>query len=114
MPNLETKVLEIRDSGTYIGVLAIRMTSADPFQRYHLQRVGHGSDSITVMRLNDQLATNDVYEWPRLTPGTRTMQVAHDFIERHFDQLKDGDVIDVQHILGETARTKRSEFYTNF
>ena len=37
MPNLETKVLEIRDAGTYIGVLAMRMTSDHPAQHYHLR-----------------------------------------------------------------------------
>ena len=110
--DLETKVLEIRDSRTYIGVLAIRMESDNPAQSYHLRRVGHGHDSITVMRINDQLATNDVYEWSRITPGTRTMPAAHDYIEKHFDQLEDGDVVDVQFILGETKTRKTSEAVT--
>jgi len=35
--------------------------------------------------------------------------VAHDYIEKHFNELKDGDVIDVEHILGETTKKKRSE-----
>ena len=43
-------------------------------------------------------------------PGdTRTKPVAHQFIEKNWSTLKDGDVVDVQFILGETAEPKRSE-----
>ncbi len=114
--NLETKVLEIRDSMTYIAVLAICMTSEDPLQRYHLRRVGFSGNgqmrTVVLMRIGDQKATSDVYEWPAITGGTRTMRVAHDWIEKNFDSLKDGHVVDVQYILGETTTKKTSEFYT--
>jgi hypothetical protein len=37
------------------------------------------------------------------------MQVAHAHIEQHFDTLKDGDVVDVEHIMGLTPSPKISE-----
>jgi hypothetical protein len=35
--------------------------------------------------------------------------VAHEWIIEHWAELGDGDVVDVQHILGETATKKVSE-----
>ena len=37
------------------------------------------------------------------------MQTAHLYIEKNFDALKDGDVVDVQFILGESDKPKTSE-----
>ena len=46
----------------------------------------------------------DAYDW-----RDRTMQVAHDYIEKNWGDLVDGAVVDVQFILGETAAPKVSE-----
>jgi hypothetical protein len=45
-------------------------------------------------------------DWPR---DTRTKPHAHAYIEAHWHELRDGDVIDVEFILSETAAPKRSE-----
>lgn len=37
------------------------------------------------------------------------MVEAHRYIESYFDKLNSGDVIDVEHILGETKEPKVSE-----
>lgn len=37
------------------------------------------------------------------------MPIAHCWIIRHFAELRDGDVVDVQFILGESAQPKVSE-----
>lgn len=50
----------------------------------------------------------DPYAW-----GDRTWTVAHVFIEANWDNLKDGDVIDVEHILGESTTKKLSERITS-
>ena len=42
------------------------------------------------------------------------MQAAHQFIESNWSKLKDGDVIDVEFIVGETDRPKISERLTAF
>ena len=47
-----------------------------------------------------------MYHWPR---DTRTRPHAHAYIEQHWHELRDGDVIDIEFILGETAEPKLSE-----
>jgi hypothetical protein len=49
-------------------------------------------------------AFNDPYDH-----GDRTWAVAHNHIIENWNAIKDGDVIDVQFILGETKEKKRSE-----
>ena len=46
----------------------------------------------------------DPYSW-----GDRTYSVAHNYIQEHWDEIKAGDVIDVEYILGETPEPKLSE-----
>jgi hypothetical protein len=108
---MDTKTLEIRDEGTFIGVLAIRMLGDSPTQNYYFRRCGYPADgsSIMLMCLSDGRATNDPYAWPARGMGVRTMGTAHNWIIDHFDDLLDGDVIDVQVILGETTEPKLSE-----
>jgi hypothetical protein len=56
------------------------------------------------MRLDDQRGHADPHDW-----GSRTMPVARNHIIDHFEALSDGDVVDVEHILGETTEPKVSE-----
>lgn len=120
---MNTKLLEIRDEGTCILALAIQMmalpastaekqvTPASIEYWFLHYRSGYPTDgsSIMLMCLSDGKATNDLYQWTALGMGSRTMPNAHAFIERHFDELSDGDVVDVQVILGETSVPKKSE-----
>lgn len=106
-----TKMLEIRDIGTFIGALAIRMLADKPTQEYYLNRCGYPRDgsSIMLMVLHTGRATNDPYEWASLGLGPRTMPAAHGWIIDHFEELADGDVVDVEFILGEATSPKVSE-----
>jgi hypothetical protein len=110
---VEVRALEIRDKGTFIPCLALRMTADNERQRYLLRRVGFEIEhpGIVLMVLNDQKATSDAYEWSSMGMGERTMPAAHLWIEEHFDELVDGSVVDVEFILGETTMPKRSEAY---
>jgi hypothetical protein len=106
------KILEVRDEGTHIPVMAIRMYALTDIQRYYMiERCSYPANGsgIVVMMLDNQTATVDPYEWPLLGLGRRTMRTAHDYIETHFDELQDGDVVDVQFLLGETKVKKISE-----
>jgi len=118
---MNTKLLEIRDEGTCILAIGIQMQAPpDPpvprwedtvaywFLHY---RSGYPEDgsSIMLMCLEDGRATNDPYEWGSRGMGLRTMPNAHNYIIEHWDELKDGDVVDVQVILGETTEPKKSE-----
>ena len=111
---IESKVLEIRDRGTHIPALAIRMLGTNPTQAYYFRRCGYPPDgsSIMLMRLYDGKATNDPYEWEALRMGPRTMPVAHNWIIDHYRELSDGDVVDVEFILSETSSSKTSERFS--
>jgi hypothetical protein len=106
------KTLEIRDKGTHIAALAIKMLADNPVQAYYIhERSGYPRDgsSIMLMCLHDGRATNDPYEWQTLRMGPRTMPTAHNFIIDNFPTLEDGQVIDVEYILGETSQPKVTE-----
>lgn len=125
---METKAFEIRDEGTFIPVIATRMTpwpqprlgemtpwelrTKQERERYLLRRSGFSFDDPLVMLCRMEAngscpheASYDVYGWG----GARTMAIAHDFIQRNWDKLKSGEVIDVQFILKETPAPKLSE-----
>lgn len=107
------KCLEIRDANTFIPVVAILPTAANEGQRYLIRRAGydHGEHGgvVILVRLTDCLSSADPYGWP--PRSQRTLHFAHEYIARKFAELNDGDVIDVEHILGETTKPKRSERY---
>lgn len=106
------KVIEVRDSATFIPALAIKMEPETEEQRYLFARVGFRADDpgIVLMRLNDQEAHSDPYAW---RGDARTMPVAHSWLLEHFDHIAEGDVVDVQVILGETVTPKVSERLTD-
>ena len=105
---MQVKALEIRDEGTFIPALAVDMNPTNDEQRYLLRRCGYPCDdrpNVIVTRLDGSgKATNDPYDW-----GGRTWPNAHHYIIKHWDELKDGDVVDVSFILGETKAPKVSE-----
>ena len=105
---METKGLEIRDEGTFIAALAVDMNPTNDEQRYLLRRCGYpcdGRPNVIVTRLDGNgKATNDPYDW-----SGRTWPNAHHYIIEHWNELKDGDVVDVSFILGETKAPKVSE-----
>ncbi len=78
-------------------------------QRYLLRRAGYScqlDDNIVMVGYLGKGGCNyDPYDWN----GSRTMKVAHDYIQKNFDDLSNGDVIDVEFILDETSEPKQSE-----
>ena len=61
---MEFKIVEVRDSLTFIPAMAIRFHSSDPVQSYYLRRVGFRSaEHILLMRLSDQETHCEPYEW---------------------------------------------------
>jgi len=110
---MEVKCLELRDEGTFIPVICIRPVPDNEGQRYLLRRDGYQGDDTEqcVIMIDAQCrgASYDPYDWPTKDRGTRTKLVAHDYITDHWADLSDGDVVDVQYILKETAAPKLSE-----
>lgn len=98
------KLLEIRDDGTFIPAMAIQVSGADG---YLMRRAGFDSPMIYLIALATQKCSYDPFGW-----DNRTMNGAHQIIERDWDSLVDGDVVDVQFELGETTEKKQSEQIT--
>ena len=81
-------------------------------QAYLLARCGYSQDHPAVMLLRmdgragpRDKAISDPYGW-----GDRTMHLAHLYITTSFDELADGDVVDVEFIAGETLVPKKAEW----
>lgn len=114
---MTTKAFEIRDVGTFIPVIATRMVpgcsneQTHERERYLLARSGFGFAEPLVMlcRMDanglSHQASYDPYGWG----CARTMGVAQTYIAAHWPDLKSGDVIDVEFVLGEKPTPKVSE-----
>jgi hypothetical protein len=84
------------------------MNPENDFQRWGLRRYGFpcdGRPNIMLTHANGgKKANNDPYGWT-----DRTYANAHNYITENWTALKDGDVVDVEFILGETTESKISE-----
>lgn len=100
---MESKFIEIRDAGTFIPALAVRISREDG---YLARRAGFGDPCVYLIHLNGQRCAYDPHDW---SSGARTMTVAHLYIEEHWNELRDGQVVDVEFILGLTVVSKESE-----
>ena len=100
---MQTKLFEIRDRDTFIPVMAIAFSGGDhPLLRQ--AGYGRGTPYVIVIKLTGGVeeAHDSAFGWP----NRRTMTNAHLYIEKEWDTLVDGDVIDVEFILGETSVKK--------
>lgn len=118
---MKVKLLEIRDRATFIPMLCVEMhpgrgsSAADHEQwerrRYLLRRCGYDLTNespmiaMTPLRADGSVCSADPYFWA----DCRTRHNAHLYIAQHWKELKDGDVVDVEFILGETKAPKVSE-----
>lgn len=100
---MESKFLEIRDAATFIPALAVRISREDG---YLARRAGFGPPCVYLIKLAIEQCACDPYSWGS---GSRTMTVAHEYIQEHWDELRDGQVVDVEFILGLTKASKESE-----
>jgi len=110
---MEIKMLEIRDKATFMPVMAIDVCAESEEQKYLLSRAGFGTSGrgdykIVIKMVGDITANYDEFSWGN---GARTMPIAHKHIRDYWDDLNDGDVVDVEFILGETESKKVSERY---
>jgi len=103
---MKTKIFEVRDKATFVVVMAIEIdiSKVSGQDAYLLKRAGFGETLIQLTSFNRCQSHYDCYEW-----GDRTYQVSHNYIQEKWSELKSGDVIDVEFILGETTGPKTSE-----
>ncbi len=99
------KMFEIRDHATCIPALAFRISGDDgPIAR----RAGFGDvGCVYLVMLATEKAAYDPYS--DVWGNARTMRHAHLYISEHFDDLQDGQVVDVRVILGEATEPAEAE-----
>lgn len=98
------KQLEIRDTATTMPMLAMQVSGEDGWL---FRRAGFGSQPLVIfINLCKMECQYDPYSW---NTGARTVPEAHRYITEHWADVQDGDVIDVEFILGERPEKKTSE-----
>jgi hypothetical protein len=116
----ETKLFELRDRATFIPAIAIALRPERPEtyegteteeqlsqERYLLRRLGYSYDGITILltALNgNHPAYTDPYDWT-LEPWV----TVHTWLEKHWDEVQSGAVLDGEFLRGETLAPKCSE-----
>lgn len=108
---MEVKTFEVRDAGTFIPCLAIRLNPATEKDRYLIGRAGYGSDAETQGEyvIFGRLQAESEFQHDSFAWDNRTMKNAHEQVKLQFDILESGAVIDVQYWLGETGAPNKSE-----
>jgi hypothetical protein len=101
---MKNVAVEIRDRGTFIPAFFTVMVAENGEQSYLLHRCGWNG-GVVLTRMDSGKGASDPYDWT----GLRTMTVAHDWLNANYESVKDGDVVDVEFILGETTEKKVSE-----
>lgn len=107
---MEAKLFEVRDSGTFIPVICIKLVPTNEADRYLLSQSGYGKDieqQANYLLYAELAGGMFEYEWGG--HANRTRAVSHEYIQEHWDHLTSGDLIDVQFILGETSHKKPSQ-----
>lgn len=109
---METKLFEIRDSCTLYLVTATKMISEKGIEKHIIKKAGYGlsNPSILITDIETKEASTDAYSWG----GGRTMKEAHLHIKRNYDELKTGDVIDVEYLLGEKDEPLTTSYIEGF
>jgi hypothetical protein len=113
---LTTKMIEIRDSGTFIPVIATKMVSISPDERYLLVHAGYGEDEPLILITeidgsSDLISHYDPDEWA--WESNLTLSQAHKYIAEHFDEIPNCGVVDVEYIRGDRAQPKQPQRLTD-
>jgi hypothetical protein len=115
---MESKIFELRAEATLKVILAIKLSSINNKEKALLAHSGFGNSNLEVEKYflciaidagkDNDAATTDCYEHKY-----NEMVIAHKFINKHFDDLRTGDVIDVDFISGRHTFCKESDFNYN-
>lgn len=110
----QVKLFEIRDEGTTMVCIALKLDPQDDAERWCYARTGYGTQMheqrkyvlLAPLAGGEGNLTCDPYKHPG---QSRTMQVAHQYIIDMWHELSSGEVVDVQYIEKETETPKQSE-----
>lgn len=117
---MEAKMIEIRDRGTFVPAVAVRLCSSNDQEQYLLRRAGWSRESaagdetdgaevaVALYPLTGNKANTDPYNW-----GGRTYPVVHQHLIVNWNDIEPGAVVDVEFLLGEVSAPKQSEAVTH-
>lgn len=123
---MDIKLIEIRDRGTFIPAMAIRLRNRTPEEFFLLRRAGYGAEEIggpeespgvlahgrepyiVLAKLVEVEAHYDAFLWR----NPRTMGTAHRELIANWEKYQSGDVLDVRFVLGEQDKPAVSESMT--
>lgn len=92
---MKHKLLEVRDNATCIPVLATQMVVENGVEDKFLWRYGYPRTppySILLSNVSSGEGHVDPYDWG----GSYTMTCAHEYIINNFDDLENGQVVDIR------------------
>jgi len=101
MKNENIKTIEIRDRGTLIPAFAIEMLPSDEKELFLFKGAGYGWVHPCILLISIEAPWHSARSWDEWKNSVRTMPVAHKWIEENFDEITNGDVVDVEFILKE-------------
>lgn len=110
------KTFEVRDSMTFIPMIALAIDTVldsdicdgDYAEQFLIRNAGYGANRCILFgSLKGGTFSYDEYGHN----DCRTRKIAHAYIQENWTTLKNGDVIDVQHILGESEVKCESDRY---
>ncbi len=111
---MNIKLFEVRDRGTFIPVMAIKLQPENDQHQYLLSTSGFGESAeqqgkyvmLLPLSSGSGVWTTDPYDF--MGPG-RTLKEVHDFIIFNCDDLEEGAVIDIEFVLKEVDQPKQSQ-----
>ena len=112
---MTSKVIEIRDRGTFVPALATRLDSELHQERWLLREAGFEAphEYVFLCKISGgsghYKTTCDPVDW-----NDRTYFTIHKYLIEHFDEVRPGQVLDVEYILGEKPMPKQSERETRW
>ena len=96
---MNVKLLEVRDTHTFIPVVAVKLSELSEQERHLVRRVGNNDDDIVVYKLDGSQPVDDFGWWA---------EVFH-YISNTWRTLSSGDVVDMHHVRGEVAEPCKSD-----
>ena len=111
MKSENIKTVEIRDRATLIPAFAIKMLPGDEKELFLFKGAGYRWANPCIMLVAIEAPWNSARcsdDW--INRSGRTFPVAHKWIEDNFDTIKNGEVIDVEFILGEKDSISLNSF----
>jgi hypothetical protein len=104
---MKVKAFELRDRGTFVPAIAIKLEANNDAELFLLRHAGYGPGKPMILlgSMNGGMFNYDAYDWG----ANGTKFTAHQYIEEHFDELESGQVICTEYIRGERETPKVSE-----